>query len=92
MRQYIKDNLTSGDYKHPGTNLLLMRKNLTNLGLDWVEAGNLIKDAISEKAVENKGFTLDGHQINDSTKLTYPPLAGDGYLNNLLQYWFFNKE
>jgi len=92
VEDYLTKNFKTGDYKNPGTNLLLVRKNLQNLGMSWEEAGMAIQNVINKKLQENPKFKLDAHQINDSMKLAYPPLGGDRFLKNQLEYWFFGKE
>jgi len=92
VEDYLSKNFTSGDYKNPGTNLLLIRKNLQNQGMTWEEAGITIRNVVNKKLAEDPNFKLDSHQTNDSMKLAYPPLSGESFLKNQLQYWFFGKE
>ncbi len=89
---YLDKNFETGTYNKPGTNLILLRKNLMDLGLDYLESGNLITRLVQKKQSEKNNFLLDSNQINDYQKLSYPPLGGDNYLGNILQYYLFGKE
>lgn len=94
IEDYLYNNFTSGDYKNPGTNLLLVRKNLQDLGMTWEEASETIQRVLEKKSASDPNFKGDAQQRLDFTKLTVPPLYGDGehFLQNQLNYWFFGKE
>lgn len=83
MTDFLSENITSGTYKKPGTNLLLTRKDLMQKGLDYQQAEKVISDAIKKGNIK-----LDPQQQIDYQKLAYPPLTGDTYsdtiMNNIL--------
>lgn len=83
LKEFVSNSLTSGTFDRPGTNLLITRKMLENLNLDWQDAANVIRGA-----VEQSGIQLDPQQEIDFLKLAYPPLTADQYfdtvMNNLL--------
>lgn len=76
---YVSEQFKTGDYSLPGTNLLLLRKNLMEKGLQWDEAANVI-----EKIIKESGQQMDPQQQIDFQKLGYPPLTGDNYLDTIL--------
>lgn len=84
---YLQDAIKPGTYANPGTNLLLVRKNLMEKGLSWDDAGLMIQNAVG-----NGKIKLDPHQQVDMQKLGYPPLGGEAYTDNLIQYYLFGKE
>lgn len=85
--RYVEEVIQPGTYNKPGTNLLLLRKGLMDKGLPWDEAGLAI-----QRAVQRKGVELDPHQQTDMQKLGYPPLGGEAYTDNVVQYYLFGKE
>lgn len=86
-QMYLQDAIKPGTYTKPGTNLLLLRKNLMDKGLGWDDAGLMIQNAVGRGQIK-----LDPHQQVDMQKLGYPPLGGEAYTDNLIQYYLFGKE
>ena len=84
LSNFLADNMTSGTYNAPGTNLILTRKNLMDKGLSWDDAAKVIDEAI------NKGkLKLDPQQQIDHQKLSIPPLTGDSYLDTIMNNIMF---
>ena len=84
MTNFLADNIESGTYKDPGTNLLLTRAHLMNKGMQWDEAGQLIDQALNQGKIK-----LDPQQKIDYQKLAYPPLTADNYLDTVMNNIMF---
>lgn len=88
----------TGTYEAPGTNLLLLRKGLTDKKLSFTDSEKVINNAIKLAAARHNAenpdnpFKLDPQQEIDFIKLGYPPLYGDAYLYNLMQRALFGRQ
>lgn len=90
LTDFLADNMTSGTYNTPGTNLLLIRKNLMDKGLSWEDSAQVIDNAINKRKLK-----LDPQQQIDYQKLSIPPLTGDSYFDtimNNIMFPFTGKE
>jgi len=84
MTNFLADNITSGTYNEPGTNLLLTRFHLMEKGLSWEDSGQVIDNAINQGKIK-----LDPQQQIDYQKLAYPPLTGDTYFDTVMNNIMF---
>jgi hypothetical protein len=85
MTDFLSNNIVPGTWEKPGTNLLLIRKDLMDKKLNWLEAGKMIGDA-----VRTGNIKLDDHQKVDIQKLAFPPLTGQTYMDTVLNNLFFS--
>lgn len=81
----LTKEIKPGTYNNPGTNLLLIRKGIMDkTGASYIEAANIIDDAISRGEIK-----LDPQQQIDYQKLAYPPLTGDTYFDTIMNNLMF---
>lgn len=84
MTDYLSRNIRPGTFKEPGTNLVLVRKDLMDKEATWDQSGKIIDDAIAKGEIE-----LDPQQKIDYQRLGYPPLQGDTYFDTIMNHLMF---
>lgn len=84
MTDFLSREIVPGTYEQPGTNLLLTRAHLMQKGLNYLDAGKIIDDAIEKGKIK-----LDPQQKIDYQKLAMPPLTGDTYLDTIMNNLMF---
>ncbi len=85
IAKQLEDIIKPGkSYNEPGTNLLLVRKQLMDKNAGWEDAGTMIFDA-----VRNGKIKLDPQQQIDYQKLNLPPLTGQDYLDTVMNNLMF---